>query len=86
MGTLWTIALAAESAVEGDHVTAPDAWTGASIAYAAVNASLGLVRGNLAMLSDSTLAQAPLDEARTMQHRADALLEQARNAVRHVAG
>lgn len=80
------LALAAESAVEGDHVTAPDAWTGASVAYAAVNASLGLMRGNLAMLSDSTLAQAPLDEVRTMQHRADALLERARKAVRHVAG
>ena len=80
------LALAAESAVEGDHVTAPDSWTGATIAHAAVNAALGLLRGNLAMLGDSALARAPQAEARELMQRADALLEQARIAVKHVAG
>jgi glutamate formiminotransferase/formiminotetrahydrofolate cyclodeaminase len=79
------LALATESAERGDHVTAPDAWTGASIAHAAVTAALGLLRGNLAMLGDSTLARTPLDHAKALQHRADGLLAQSRVAVKHVA-
>lgn len=80
------LALAAESAAAGDHVTAPDAWAGATIAYAAMQASLGLMRGNLAMLADSMLAAAPRAEAASLVARADTLLEQARHSVRHVAG
>lgn len=80
------LALAAESAVEGDRVTAPDSWAGATIAHAAVTAALGLLRGNLGMLGDSALAHAPHAEARELVQRAAALLEQARIAVKHVAG
>jgi glutamate formiminotransferase/formiminotetrahydrofolate cyclodeaminase len=80
------LSLAAETADAGDHVTAPDAWAGATIAHAAVQAALGLLHGNLAMLADSTLATAPRAEARDLLARALALLEQARHAVRHVAG
>ena len=80
------LALAAESAVEGDRVTAPDSWAGATIAHAAVNAALGLLRGNLAMLGDAALAHAPQAEAHALIQRAESLLEQARVAVRHVAG
>ncbi len=80
------LALAAESAQRGDHVTAPDAWAGATIAHAAVNAALGLMRGNLAMLADSTLAAAPRAEAHAIAARADAGLAEARAAVKHVAG
>ncbi len=80
------LALAAESAAAGDHVTAPDAWTGATIAHASVQAALGLVRGNLAMLADSTLAVGPRDEARRLQHRADALLAETARAVGPVSG
>ena len=80
------LALAAESAELGDHVTAPDSWTGATIAHAAVSAALGLLRGNLAMLTDRTLADAPHAAARELQARADTLLQRARAAVRHVAG
>jgi len=80
------LALSAEAAELGDRVTAPDAWTGASLAHAAVSAALGLLRSNLAMLSDSTLAHAAREEAETIQHRANALLDTARIAVKHVAG
>ena len=80
------LALAAESAAAGDHVTAPDAWAGATIAHASVQAALGLVRGNLAMLADTTLAVGPKDEARRLQHRADALLGETARAVGHVSG
>ena len=80
------VALAAESAVEGDHVTHPDSWTGATIGHAAVSAALGLLRGNLAMLSDSMLAEAVRAEGYTVQARSDQLLEIARAAVRGVAG
>ena len=80
------IALATESAIDGDDVTAPDSWAGATIAHAAVSASLGLLRGNLAMLCDPALATGARAEARSIQHRANALLRQARDAVRHVAG
>jgi len=45
-----------------------------------------LLRSNLAMLSDSTLAHAAREEAETIQHRANALLDTARIAVKHVAG
>jgi formiminotetrahydrofolate cyclodeaminase len=80
------VSLAAETADAGDHVTAPDAWAGATIAHAAVQAALGLLHGNLAMLADSTLATAPRAEARDLLARAAALLDQARHAVRHIAG
>jgi glutamate formiminotransferase/formiminotetrahydrofolate cyclodeaminase len=80
------LGLAAEVAAEGDHVTAPDAWAGATIASAALTAALGLMRGNLAMLADSTLAAAPRAEAQVLVAQAESLLEQARRAVRHVAG
>jgi glutamate formiminotransferase / formiminotetrahydrofolate cyclodeaminase len=80
------LALAVESAAAGDQVTAPDAWTGATIAHASVQAALGLVRGNLAMLADSALASGASDETRRLQHRAEALLSEARIAVKHVAG
>ena len=80
------LALAAETAQAGDHVTAPDAWAGAIIAHAAVSAALGLMRANLAMLADSTLAAAPRAEAHSIVSRADALLAQARSVVKHVAG
>jgi glutamate formiminotransferase / formiminotetrahydrofolate cyclodeaminase len=80
------LALAAEAAVEGDHVTAPDAWAGANIAHAAVHAALGLARGNLAMLADPSLAIAATDEARVLTTSAGHFLEQARIAVKHVAG
>ncbi len=79
------MALAAEAAELGDRVTAPDAWTGATLAHAAVNATTGLLRSNLAMLSDSHLADAARHEAKTLQHRANALLETTRNAVRSIA-
>lgn len=80
------LALATEAAAEGDRVTAPDSWAGATIAHAALSAALGLLRANLAMLGDSTLAAAPRAEAHALITRADALLDQARVAVRHVAG
>ncbi len=80
------LALAVEAAESGDKVTAPDAWAGATIAHAAMTAALGLLRGNLAMLADVTLAHAPHSEAKSLTHRADALLAQARAAVKHVAG
>jgi len=80
------LALAAEAAAEGDRVTAPDAWAGATIAHAAITASLGLLRGNLAMLGDATLATAPREAAHALVTRATALLEQAKVAVGHVAG
>jgi glutamate formiminotransferase / formiminotetrahydrofolate cyclodeaminase len=80
------LALAAESADGGDDVTAPDAWAGASIAHAAVNAALGLLRGNLQMLEQQSLAGRARDESRSLSHRADDLLARARRAVRHVAG
>jgi glutamate formiminotransferase / formiminotetrahydrofolate cyclodeaminase len=80
------IALAAEAATAGDHVTAPDAWAGATIAHAAVQAALGLMRGNLAMLGDRSLAEGPQAEAHHLMVRATTLCDQARHAVRHVAG
>ncbi len=80
------LALAVEAAEAGDHVTAPDAWAGATIAHAAVSAALGLMRGNLAMLADTTLAAAPRAEAHSLVVRCDALLVQTRAAVKHVAG
>ena len=79
------LSLAVEAAESGDFVTAPDAWTGATIAHAATQAALGLMRGNLAMLADVSQATAPRDEARMLQVRASALLEQARLAVKHIA-
>ncbi len=80
------LGLAAEAAADGDHVTAPDAWAGATIAHAALQAALGLMRGNLAMLADSTLAAAPRAEAHDLLTRATALLAAARRSVKHVAG
>ena len=80
------LSLAAEAAAGGDHVTAPDAWTGAVIAHAAVVAALGLMRGNLAMLGDQVLARAPLAEAVSLQQHANTLLQSAKVAVQHVAG
>ena len=80
------LALAVDSAEGGDHVTAPDSWAGANIAHAAVSAALGLLRGNLAMLSDTRLGHSAHDAARSLRHRADDLLAQARVAVKHVAG
>ena len=80
------LALAAESAESGDDVTAPDAWTGATIAHAAVNAALGLARGNLAMLHDRTAAQSVHKEAKRLHRHAEELLARARASVRHVAG
>ncbi len=80
------LALATASAVAGDDVTAPDSWAGATISHAAVAASLGLLRGNLAMLTDTTLAAPAYSEAKVIQRRADGLLAQVRAAVKHVAG
>ena len=80
------LALAVETAERGDDVTAPDAWAAANIAHAAVSASLGLLRGNLAMLSDTRLVHAPHESADLLRHRADTLLEHVRTAVQHVAG
>ena len=80
------LALATASALAGDDVTAPDSWAGATIAHAAVGAALGLLRGNLAMLTDATLSAAAYSEAKVIQRRADGLLAQARDAVKHVAG
>ena len=80
------LALAAEASDNGDDVTAPDAWAGASIAHAAVNAALGLVRGNLKMLEQQSLSSSARESALELSHRADALLARARSAVRHVAG
>ena len=84
--SLDVLALAAEAAEHGDQVTAPDAWTGATIAHAALTAALGLLRGNLAMLSEQTLSRASLEEARTLTNRASSLLNRTRIAVKHVAG
>ena len=80
------LAMAVAAAVAGDAVTAPDAWAGASIAHASVNAALGLLRGNLAMLRDQVLSHAAHAEATALSQRADGLLSAARAAVRHVAG
>ncbi len=80
------LAHAVEAAEGGDHVTAPDAWAGACIAHAAVNASLGLLRGNLGMLTDGARGSAPLLDATAILHHADGLLSQARVAARAVAG
>lgn len=80
------LSLAVEAAQSGDEVTAPDAWAAATISRAAVSAALGLLRGNLAMLSDQALAPAPHAEAATLVRRADALVAQARVAVGSVAG
>ncbi len=80
------LALAVEAAQAGDNVTAPDAWAGATIAHAAITAALGLLRGNLAMLADQTLSHAAHNEAKSLTHRAEGLLAQARTAVKHVAG
>lgn len=80
------VALAAEAAREGDHVTAPDAWTGASLAHGCVHAALGLARGNLAMLADATLGEPSQRELRVIAAEADELRERARIAVGHVGG
>ncbi len=80
------LGLAAQAAAGGDHVTAPDAWTGAVIAHAAVTAALGLMRGNLAMLGDKALAEAPMEEAMSLQQHANTLLQTAKASVQHVAG
>ena len=80
------VALAAEAAREGDHVTAPDAWAGASIAHGCVHAALGLARGNLAMLADATLGEAAQREIRVVAAEASELLERARAAVGGVGG
>ena len=80
------LALASASAGAGDDVTAPDSWAGATISHAAVGAALGLLRGNLAMLTDATLAAPAYSEAKVIQRRADGLLAEARDAVKHVAG
>ena len=78
--------LATGTARAGDAVTAPDAWTGATIAYAAASAALGLLRGNLAMLTNAELAATWLRDAAGLQARAAELLSSARIAVKHVAG
>ncbi|MCU0619291.1 MAG: glutamate formimidoyltransferase, partial [Gemmatimonadaceae bacterium] len=75
------VALAAETAREGDHVTAPDAWAGACIAHGCVHAALGMARGNLAMLADASLAAAPLREATTVAREADDLRARTATAV-----
>ena len=80
------LALAAETATAGDHVTAPDSWAAATIAHAAMHAALGLMRGNIAMLANQALADGVRDEGQTLVARAATMLEQARAAVRHVAG
>ena len=79
------LVLAVDVAERGDVVTAPDAWTGASIAHAAVSAALGLLAGNVGMVTDPALAHGARHEAKALQHRADALLAEARVAVKHVA-
>lgn len=79
------LALAVETAERGDHVTAPDAWTGACIAHASVAATLGLLRANLAMLGDQALSHPPKREAAGLQHRADLLLASAKSAVGPIA-
>ncbi|MDZ7632635.1 MAG: glutamate formimidoyltransferase [Gemmatimonadaceae bacterium] len=79
------VALASHTADAGDHVTAPDAWTGALIAHAAAHSALGLVRGNLGMLQDATLGTAAENEVRTLAARAEHLLAEARRAVRPIA-
>lgn len=78
------LALAGETAATGDRVTAPDAWAGANIAHAAVTAALGLLRSNLAMLTDTMLGQAARDGAHLLQQRADDLLANMRVYVRHL--
>ncbi len=80
------LSLATGTARAGDDVTAPDAWTGATIAHAATSAALGLLRGNLAMLTNAALAATWLRDAASLQERAAELLATARTAVRHVAG
>ncbi len=65
---------------------APDSWAGGTISHAAVATSLELRRSNLAMLTDTTLASPAYSEANVLQRRADGLLAQARDAVKHVAG
>jgi glutamate formiminotransferase / formiminotetrahydrofolate cyclodeaminase len=82
---LQVLALAADAATYGDDVTAPDAWTGATLAHAAVCASLGLLRGNVAMLHDAKAGIATLAEARIIVTNADALRSRAGQAVKHVA-
>lgn len=80
------VSLAAEAAVAGDHVTAPDAWAGATIAHAAAGAALGLMRSNLGMLTDAARATAHREQAAAVIIRADRSLQQARVAVGDVAG
>lgn len=80
------LGLAVTAATAGDHVTAPDAWAGATIAHAATQAALGLMRGNLGMLRDHVLGEAARAEGAALAERAASLLAAARVAVRHVAG
>ncbi|MCU0624931.1 MAG: glutamate formimidoyltransferase [Gemmatimonadaceae bacterium] len=80
------VALAAEAAREGDHVTAPDAWAGATIAHGCAHAALGLARGNLAMLGDASLGDESRGEAGRIARLADELRERARAAVGQVGG
>ena len=61
-------------------------FAGATIVRATIFAALGLMRGNLAMLADSALAAAPRAEVQAIVVRNEALLTQARAAVKHVAG
>jgi glutamate formiminotransferase / formiminotetrahydrofolate cyclodeaminase len=68
------VALAAEAAEYGDHVTAPDAWAAASLAHGAVQAALGLARANVAMLAQPTLGLAAEHEARQLAGRAESYL------------
>ncbi len=80
------LSLAELTAKAGDHVTAPDAWTGAIIAHASIGASLGLLRANLAMLADASLADELLRAATLTQERATALLMATRTSVGRIAG
>jgi glutamate formiminotransferase / formiminotetrahydrofolate cyclodeaminase len=79
------LALASQVASAGDRVTAPDAWTGATLAHATVTASLGLARGNLAVLSAPELGDAMRRDAAHLHKRATDLLSAARVAVGQIA-
>ena len=57
----------------------------ATIAHAVITAALGLMRDKLAILADSALAVAPRAEVDAIIVRSEALLTQARAAVKHVA-
>lgn len=80
------LAIASETATAGDRVTAPDAWTGANLAFAALVSALGLMRSNLAMLAVPALAHDRRAEASSLLTGAERSLATAKASVSSATG